>query len=97
MMFSIFHASRIRFSLSTLFAPLATGLGLFNLCAVAGAQTLSAPYSSKYSVGFNGVISGVTANNDGLLFKQNDPNTLLILGGANSGGGTLYSAPPIPE
>ena len=60
--------------------------------ANAGAQILSAPYSSNYTVGFNGVISGVAAPNGGLIFKKNDPNTLLIMGAANGSGGTIYSA-----
>ncbi len=89
MMFPIIKASRTRLSLSALSAPLAIGAVLLNFCGVAGAQTLSAPYSSNYSVGFNGSISGVTFPTGGLIFEQNDPNTLLIMGLAANSGGTM--------
>ena len=92
-MFSIFHASRTRLSLSTLCTPLTIGVALFNFCPMAGAQTLSAPFSANYSIGFNGFISNVPTPDGGFLFKQNDPNTLLIMGSSANNGGKLYSAP----
>ncbi len=95
MIFSIFYASRTRLSLSALSAPLAIGAGLLNFCGVARAQTLSAPYASNYSVGFNGSISGVTSPTGGLLFERNDPNTLLLMGSSANSAGTLYSVPVI--
>lgn len=67
--------------------------GLLMTSALAHAQTLSAPYSSDYSIGFNGNIASVPGNYGGLIFSQSDPNTLLLMGAANGNSGALYSVP----
>jgi len=77
----------------TLTLSIATLMGLAAASNLTGAQTLSAPYASDYSFGFNGNIASVPGNYGGLIFSQSDPNTLLLMGGANGGGGALYSVP----
>jgi len=74
---------------------LTTLTGAAASCGIAGAQTISAAYASDYTIGFNAAIPGITAPNGGLIFQQSDPNTLLLMGGANGSSGTLFSVPVV--
>ena len=54
-------------------------------------QVLGADFVDHYTVSSLGSIAGVPANYGGLTFKFGDPDTLLIGGAANGGGGAVYS------
>ncbi len=57
----------------------------------AQAQTIAPSFVSDYSFFDLGSASGVPANYGGLTLKAGDPNTLLLGGSANGGGGSIYS------
>lgn len=57
----------------------------------AGAQIIPPPYDVDYSVAPLGSVPGVPTNYGGLTFKKDDPDTILIGGGANGSSGNLYS------
>jgi hypothetical protein len=57
----------------------------------AAAQVVTAPYDTDYTVDLLGQVPGVPTNYGGLTFALDDPDTILIGGSANSGGGILYS------
>ena len=54
-------------------------------------QTIDPFYAGSYSITNLGSISGVPTNYGGLVFKYDDPNTLLIGGAANGAAGAIYS------
>ncbi|MGD9689220.1 MAG: hypothetical protein AB7K52_00275 [Phycisphaerales bacterium] len=61
------------------------------LVASASAQVLAPPFDQTYSVLNLGSIPGVPTNYGGLTVKFDDPNTLLIGGGANGAAGAIYA------
>ena len=64
-------------------------IGLGTCVGVSGAQILS-PFSDHYSCLGLGAVPGVPTPYGGLTFKYDDPNTLLIGGGANDSTGRIY-------
>ncbi len=77
------------------FVPLVMLTGLVASSGMAGAQTVAAPYSSDYIIGYNGSVADVPARYGGLIFAKNDPATLYLMGRANEVSGTIYSVPVI--
>jgi hypothetical protein len=59
-------------------------------CAGAPSVLVQPPYNGSYSCANLGSVPGVPPNYGGLTLKYDDPNTLLIGGGANSVGGRIY-------
>ena len=66
-------------------------LGLTLISPAYGQIMLQAPYSTYYSLADLGAVSDVPAPYGGMTFKADDPNTLLVAGGANSAGGQLFA------
>lgn len=54
------------------------------------AQTIAPGFSADYSAFDLGSVPGVPGPLGGVVFKAGDPNTLLIGGSANNGGGGIY-------
>lgn len=54
------------------------------------AQTIQPPYNSAYGYVDLGSVPGVPGPLGGVTFKWNDPQTLLVGGGANGGAGAIY-------
>jgi hypothetical protein len=72
-------------------------IGVAAVAALAGASTrpahaqqVVAPFSSNYTLFNLGSVPGVPTNYGGLTLDVNDPNVLLIGGGANSAGARIY-------
>jgi len=61
------------------------------LPVVVMAFTINSPYATSYTGVDLGAVLGVASPYGGLTLKAGDPSTLLIGGGANAGGGTIYS------
>src|SRR5437870_5377207 len=59
--------------------------------APAAAQTIAPAYASNYSFIDLGPVPGVPAPLGGLTFQFGQPDTLLIGGSANNGGGVIRS------
>ena len=57
----------------------------------AHAVNIAAAYAASYSVVDLGTPAGVATRFGGLTLLPNDPNTLLIAGGANATGGKLFT------
>ena len=57
------------------------------------AQTIAPPFDSVYSLVDLGSAPGVPANYGGLTIKNDDPNTLLLGGSANSSIAQIYAVP----
>lgn len=57
----------------------------------ASAQTIAPAYTANYSLIALNSVPGVPANYGGLTLQAGNPNTLLIGGSANGGGGGIYS------
>ncbi len=58
----------------------------------ARAQVVIDPfYAGDYTIVFQGPIPSVPSAHGGITFKSGDPNTLLVCGGAETGGGAIYS------
>jgi hypothetical protein len=57
----------------------------------ASAQTVAEPFNTDYTAVSLGSVPGLPTNYGGLTFRRNDPNTILIGGGANGGGGAIYA------
>ncbi|MCW3051101.1 MAG: hypothetical protein JWN14_271 [Chthonomonadales bacterium] len=93
MMSLVSRAPRTRASCRVLSLSLPALTGLAAVSGIADAQTIAGSYSADYSIGFNGTIAGITTPYGGLIFQQNNPNNLLLMGGANGGSGTLFSVP----
>jgi len=68
--------------------PLLTLIGVA-LVRPAQAQFVDPAYAGNYSIIFNGPAGDVPASYGGLLFQAGNPDTLLLMGGANQIGGTL--------
>lgn len=64
-------------------------LSLCVLVAPSQAQTLGAEFTAAYSLVDLGSPTGVPSNYGGLVLKAGDPNTLLLGGAANGGGGNI--------
>lgn len=64
---------------------------LFSGVQLGCAQTIAPAFVSDYSYIDLGSPSGVPINYGGLTLKAGDPNTLLLGGSANNGGGGIYS------
>ncbi|MGH7130609.1 MAG: GC-type dockerin domain-anchored protein [Phycisphaerales bacterium] len=60
------------------------------VAAQAFGQTVDPFYAANYSIADLGPPPGVPPALGGITFLRNDPNTVLIGGGANGGGGTVY-------
>ena len=75
---------------SSALAALAAGL-LLSSVPLVRAQTIEPAFVSDYSYIDLGSASGVPINYGGLTLKAGDPNTLLLGGSANNGGGGIYS------
>ena len=69
--------------------PLLTLLGTALLLPAKAAPGIDPFYAGSYSIIFNGAAGDVTASYGGLTFKAGDANTLLLMGSANTGSGTL--------
>ncbi|MBX3321836.1 MAG: hypothetical protein KF757_02475 [Phycisphaeraceae bacterium] len=54
-------------------------------------QTIDPYYNCAYTYSSLGLVPGVPANFGGLVFKHDDPNTLLIGGAANQAGANIYA------
>jgi hypothetical protein len=70
-------------------ALLASALSL--ACQARADIVLDPLYVNDYTFNSLGGVAGVPSNLGGLAFKPGDPNTLLIMGGANGPLGKLYS------
>ena len=57
----------------------------------ARAQVIDPFYAGSYTIVFQGPIPSVPSNHGGITFKSDDPNTLLVCGGAESANGAIYS------
>ena len=57
----------------------------------ARAQVIDPFYAGDYTIIFQGPIPSVPNAHGGITFKFDDPNTLLVCGGAESTGGAIYS------
>ena len=64
---------------------------VWGMVGVTQAQTLSAPYSTKYSIFDLGTVSGLPTPYGGLTLRAGTSSTLLIGGSANTGAGGIYS------
>jgi hypothetical protein len=74
--------------------PCPAALALACVVAAGGAalaQTLEAPYDAEYTLLDLGPIAGLPIPNGGLTFMHDDPNTIVIGGGANFEDGMLYT------
>ena len=58
-----------------------------------GGPAIVPPFNADYSLVILGSVSGVPQYYGGLTFKYDDPNTLLIGGGAGSASGRIYQIP----
>ena len=76
---------------SPLLTTLMVLLGLTPLSPAYGQIVLHAPYSTYYSISDLGAVSDVPTPYGGMTFKADDPNTLLIAGGANSSAGQIFA------
>ncbi len=65
--------------------------GVLALVGLGVAQTIDPFYADDYSFLDLGSVQGVPTSYGGLTLKWDDPNTLLIGGGANGAGGAIYS------
>lgn len=61
------------------------------------AQTIGSYYNCAYTFQDLGTPPGVPAALGGLIFKDGDPDTLIIGGTANSSGGALYEVPVVRD
>jgi hypothetical protein len=66
-------------------------LGLASVPPVGGQIILHPPYVTHYSLVDLGTVSDVPRPYGGMTFMADDPNTLLIAGGANAAGGQLFA------
>lgn len=57
----------------------------------ASAQTINPDFGGCYNIRNLGSVPGVPASYGGLTFHYNDPDLMLICGGANGGAGNIYS------
>src|SRR5262245_18448004 len=55
--------------------------------------TILPPFDVDYSSVMVGSVPGVPVPYGGLAFKYDDPNTLLVAGGAGNSGGRIYQIP----
>lgn len=76
---------------TTLRSAMALAAGLCASCA--SGQTIDVYYNCAYTFADLGTPPGVPASLGGLVFKNGDPDTLIIGGTANSSGGALYEVP----
>ncbi len=60
-------------------------------------QTIDPYYNCAYTFSNLGFPPGVLANLGGLVFKHDDPNTLLIGGAANQAGANIYAVPVVRD
>lgn len=65
--------------------------------SVCSAQTLSAGFADKYSLTNLGSITNIPTNYGCIIFKDGDPNTLLVGGAANNAAGALYATQVIRD
>lgn len=65
--------------------------GVLALVGLGVAQTIDPFYANDYDFLDLGSIQGVPTNYGGLTLKWDDPNTLLIGGGANGANGAIYA------
>lgn len=63
------------------------------VAATASAQTIQAPFNLAYSFTDLGTIASVPGSYGGITFKYDDPQVLLLGGGANAPGGAIYAVP----
>lgn len=61
------------------------------------AQTLSAGFADKYTLTNLGSITNIPTNYGCIIFKDGDPNTLLVGGSANNAAGALYATSVIRD
>ena len=70
---------------------------ILGLAGTAGAQMIDPYYECAYRIADLGPPAGVPVPFGGLVFKDGDPDVLLIGGSANSAGGALYEVPVVRD
>lgn len=65
--------------------------------SVCSAQTLSDGFADKYALTSLGSIGNIPTNYGCIIFKDGDPNTLLVGGSANTAAGALYATQVIRD
>jgi hypothetical protein len=86
-----FHALHKTVKMKQFVTVFGLALVLVSALPVRGQVILHPPYATHYSLADLGAASDVPGPYGGMTFKADDPNTLLIAGGANTAGGQLFA------